>query len=80
MASWRPKSLILFMSAIITLSECATGVSFLSADQTTTIDGTLFKPDGPGPFPAVVPPRLRWNPPTLRTVGGSHSGHVSRSS
>ena len=47
-------SLILFMSAIITLSGCATRVSFHSADQTTTVDGTLFKPDGAGPFPAVV--------------------------
>ena len=47
-------SLILFISAITTLSGCATRVSFHSADQTTTVDGTLFKPDGAGPFPAVV--------------------------
>lgn len=51
--SWR-KSLIPFMSAIFTLSGCATSVSFQSADQTTTVAGTLFKPDGSGPFPAVV--------------------------
>src|SRR5213593_2494040 len=42
------------MSAIFTLSGCATSVSFQSADRTTTVDGTLFKPDGSGPFPAVV--------------------------
>src|SRR2546421_763374 len=46
-------SLILFISAITTLSGCATSVSFHSADQTTTVDGTLFKPGGAGPFPAV---------------------------
>ena len=51
--SWR-KSLIPFMSAIFTLSGCATSVSFQSADRTTTVAGTLFKPDGSGPFPAVV--------------------------
>jgi len=43
------EGLILFTSAIITLSGCANPASaFLSADQTTTVDGTLFKPDGPG--------------------------------
>src|SRR5207247_789901 len=47
-------ALITFMSAIFTLSGCATSVSFQSADQTTTVAGTLFKPDGSGPFPAVV--------------------------
>jgi len=48
------KSLILFTSAIIILSGCATSVSFPSADRNTTVDGTLFKPGGAGPFPAVV--------------------------
>src|SRR5437762_10357646 len=47
-------SLILIISAIVTLSGCATSVSFHSADGTTTVDGTLFKPDGAGPFPVVV--------------------------
>jgi dienelactone hydrolase len=49
----RIRSLILFMNAMI-LSGCATSVSFHSADPSTTLDGTLFKPDGAGPFPAVV--------------------------
>jgi dienelactone hydrolase len=50
----RLKSLILVMSAILTLSGCATSVSFQSADGSTTVDGTLFKPAGAGPFPGVV--------------------------
>ncbi len=50
----RLKSLILVMSVIVTLSGCATSVSFQSADRSTTVDGTLFKPDGAGPFPGVV--------------------------
>ena len=50
----RLESLILVVSAIITLSGCATSVRFQSADRSTTVDGTLFKPDGTGPFPGVV--------------------------
>jgi dienelactone hydrolase len=50
----RLKSLILVVSAIITLAGCATSVNFQTADQSTTVDGTLFKPDGAGPFPGVV--------------------------
>src|SRR5690242_499810 len=50
----RLKSLMLVVSAIINLSGCATSVSFQSADRSTTVDGTLFKPDGAGPFPGVV--------------------------
>src|SRR2546428_11305816 len=42
------------MSAIFPLSGCATSVSFQSADQTTTVAATLFRPVGRGPFPAVV--------------------------
>jgi len=76
----RLKSLILVMSAIITLSGCATSVSFQSADRSTTVDGTLFKPDGAGPFSwSGSAPRLWWNPPTLRAVGWRHSdmGYVA---
>src|SRR5258708_3531706 len=51
---YRLKSLSLVVSTIITLSGCATSVSFQSADRSTTVDGTLFKPDGAGPSPGVV--------------------------
>jgi dienelactone hydrolase len=50
----RLKSLIMVLSAIVTLSSCATSVSFQSADRSTTVDGTLLKPDRAGTFPGVV--------------------------
>ena len=66
--------LILAVALLSVLAACATGVSFqnvkLGTDdqKTQRVSGLLFKPEGTGPFPAVV---------LLHTCGGIKP-HVTR--